>query len=152
MKLKSGDVYAIEGAFAGESSYSYDLVATEKTSVAILNKHRLCKICDNRCKRHILLLEKLMNMMAERNFSLLEKISYMSKKTIREKVLNYLYNQSSQNNSSYFDIPFNKTELANFLSVDRSALSSELNKLKKEKVIDFEKKRYHILKDKLKNI
>lgn len=152
MKLKSGDVYAIEGAFAGESSYSYDLVATEKTSVAILNKHRLCKICDNRCKRHILLLEKIMNMMAERNFSLLEKISYMSKKTIREKVLNYLYNQSSQNNSSYFDIPFNKTELANFLSVDRSALSSELNKLKKEKVIDFEKKRYHILKDKLKNI
>lgn len=152
MKLKSGDVFAIEGAFAGESTYSYDLIATEKTSVAILSRHRLCKPCENRCKRHILLLGKLMTMMAERNFTLLEKISYMSKKTIREKVLNYLYGQSRQNNSSYFDIPYNKTELANYLSVDRSALSSELNKLKKEKVIDFDKKRYHILKDKLKEL
>lgn len=147
MKLQSGDVFGVEGAYAGEESYADDLVASEKTTVAFLSRHRLCTPCENRCKRHIKLARELMTIMANKNFVLLNKIACMSKKTIREKVLYYLQNESLKNNTAYFDIPFNKTELASYLSVDRSALSKELNNLKREKVIDFDKKRYHIIKD-----
>lgn len=145
MKLRDGDLYALEGAFGQEEKYSDELKATEKTCVAFLSKHRLLSPCENRCKRHIQLIRKLMAVVANKNFQLLEKISILSKKTIREKVLTYLYLQSGQDSSKYFEIPFNKTELAGFLAVDRSALSSELNNLKKEGVIDFDKKRYKIL-------
>ena len=75
---------------------------------------------------------------------LIDKIKHLSQKGIKEKVLSYLQSQSKLAQSPYFDIPFNKTELANYLSVERSALSTVLGKLKKDGIIDFEKKRYHI--------
>ena len=74
----------------------------------------------------------------------MEKLKLLSKKNIREKVLAYLHNQSIKAGSSYFDLPYNKTELANYLSVDRSALSTTLSKLREEGLIDFDKKHYHI--------
>lgn len=79
---------------------------------------------------------------------LVDKIKHLSQRGIKEKVLSYLHSQSNIAGSTYFDIPFNKTELANYLSVERSALSTILWKLKKEGIIDFEKKRYHIKKTK----
>jgi Mn-dependent DtxR family transcriptional regulator len=66
----------------------------------------------------------------------------MSKKTIREKLLSYLSAESLKSNSSTFDIPFNRQQLADYLSVDRSALSNELSKLQVEEIINFNKNRF----------
>ena len=86
----------------------------------------------------------MMKMISARSLALTDKIKHLSQRGIKDKVLSYLETQSRIAGSSYFEIPFNKTELANYLAVERSALSTVLGKLKKEGVIDFDKKRYHI--------
>ena len=146
MRLKKGDVYGLESAYAGDQFYKDSLIATEKTFVMFMNKHRAITPCSNRCKRHEIVSKHLMRMVAENSIDLLDKISHMSKKTIRDKLLSYFSSMSAKANSTYFDIPFNKTELANYLSVDRSAMSTELSKMREEGLIDYDKKRYRLIK------
>lgn len=143
-KLKAGGVFGIESSYSGEEEYSEYLIATENSLVMIMNRHRLINPCQNKCKRHDIVVKNLVKLIVERNAELIEKLRLLSKKNTREKVLAYLYRQSSLAGSVYFDIPYNKTELANYLSVDRSALSTVLSKLKEEGIIDFDKKHYHI--------
>lgn len=146
LELGAGDTYGVEAAYAGEKFYKDSLIATEKSLVLFLNTHRLITPCANRCKRHDLVVKNLMQTVAESSIKLLDKLSHMSKKSTREKLLSYFMSMSEKAGSSYFEIPFNKTELANYLSVDRSAMSTELTKMKSEGIIDFDKKQYHIIK------
>jgi CRP-like cAMP-binding protein len=90
-----------------------------------------------------------MQIVAESNIKLLDKLTHMSKKSTRDKLLSYLTSMSEKAGSEYFEIPFNKTELANYLSVDRSAMSTELGKMRDEGIVDFDKKRYRLIKSKL---
>jgi CRP-like cAMP-binding protein len=63
----------------------------------------------------------------------------MSKRTIREKLLSYLSWQSLRAGSKTFEIPYNRQQLADFLSVDRSALSATLGKMRDEGLLSFHK-------------
>jgi len=146
MRLKKGDVYGLEMAYAGDATYKDSLIATEKTLVLFMNKHRVINPCANRCKRHDIVVKHIMQMVAENNMQLLEKVTHMSKKTIREKLLSYFYSLAEKAKSNYFEIPFNKTELASFLSVDRSAMSTELTKMREDGLIDFDKRQFHLIK------
>jgi len=87
-----------------------------------------------------------MQIVAERNVQLLDKLKHMSKRTIRDKLMSYFNSLAKKAGVNYFEIPFNKTELANFLSVDRSAMSTELTKMKEDGLIDFEKRQFHLIK------
>ena len=143
-KLRSGEIYGIDNNQSENGTYNDNLIATEKTLVMTMNRHRLFTPCQNKCKRHDKIVKNLINMIIERNQDLNEKLQLLSKKSIREKVLSYLYSQSKKAGSQYFDLPFNKTELASYLAVDRSALSMVLSKLRNEGIIDFDKKHYYI--------
>lgn len=149
-ELERGDVYGLECAVAQEEVFRDTLVANQKTLVLFMNKHRIINPCFNRCKRHENVVKNIMKLVAESHIKLLDKLTHMSRKTTREKLLSYLIAESKKSRNEYFEIPFNKTELANYLSVDRSAMSTELNKMKEEGIIDFDKKRYRILEHKLK--
>ena len=146
MRVKKGEVYGVESAYAGEQNFKDSLIATEKTLVMFMNKHRLITPCGNKCRRHEIVVKNLMETIAENNIKLLNKLSHMSKRTIRDKLLSYFGLLSKNAGSNYFDLPFNKTELANYLSVDRSAMCTELKKMKDEGLIDFEKKQFHLIK------
>jgi len=145
-RLKAGDVYGAELAYTGGTTFKDTVIATEKTLVMFMNKHRLINPCENRCKKHERVVKNLMQVIAENHINLLDKLTHMSKKTIRDKLLSYFNSLSIKNNSAYFDIPFSKTELANYLSVDRSAMSTELSKMKEEGIIDFDKREFHLIK------
>lgn len=145
-KLKRGDVYGLESAFAGDEVYKDSLIATEKTLVLFMNKHRVITPCENKCRRHDVVLKHIMQIVAESNKELLDKITHMSKKTIRDKLLSYFNLLVEKTGSNYFEIPFNKTELANYLSVDRSAMSTELSKMKEDGLIDYDKRQFHLTK------
>ncbi len=146
MRLKAGHIYGLEAAYAGEETYKDSLIAREKTLVMFMNKHRVINPCANRCKRHDIVVKHLMQMVARSNMKLLDKITHLSKKTIRDKLMSYFTNMSIKRGSNYFELPYNKTELANYLSVDRSAMSTELSKMKEEGIIDFEKRQFHLIK------
>lgn len=146
MRVRKGEAYGVESAFAGDEAYKDSLIATEKSLVLFMNKHRLINPCENKCKRHELVVRNLMEILANGNIKLMNKISHMSKKTIRDKLMSYFSLLSKKAGTNYFNIPFNKTELANYLSVDRSAMSTELSKMKEEGLIDFEKRQFHLIK------
>ena len=76
--------------------------------------------------------------------NLTTKIQHTSKRSIREKVLSYLSEESRKNESSYFTIPFTRQQMADFLAVDRSALSKELARMKQEGLIEFERNQFHL--------
>ncbi len=145
-QMKSGDVYGIESAYNIDETYKDSIVASEKTLVMFMNRHRLITPCGNKCKRHEIVSRHLVQMLAENNLELMDKVTHMSKKTIRDKLLSYFTTIADRENSTYFEIPYNKTELANYLSVDRSAMSTELSKMKAENIIDFDKNQYRIIK------
>lgn len=150
MRIKKGELYGLESAYAGDEYYRDNLIAREKSLVLFLNKHRLVTPCDNRCRRHEIVVRQLMKIVSENNKKLLDKITHMSKKTIRDKLMSYLQARAEKLKSNYFDLPFNKTELANYLSVDRSAMMTELTRMKNDGLIDFENRHFK-LEEKFKN-
>ena len=148
-ELEQGDMYGLEGALAGDLEYRDSLIATQKSLVLFLNKHRLVTPCENRCRKHEKVVRHVMEIVAERNKKLIDKLTHMSKKSTRDKLLSYFYSMSKKMGSEYFEIPFNKTELANYLSVDRSAMTTELSKMKEEGLIDFDKNQYRLISKKI---
>lgn len=145
-RLKKGDVYGLESAYFGQTIFKDSLIATEKTLVLFMNKHRVINPCENRCRRHDIVSKHLAQTVAESNLELLDKLTHMSKKTIRDKLMSYFNSLAAKEGTNYFEIPFNKTELASYLSVDRSAMSTELTKMKEDGLIDFEKRQFHLIK------
>jgi len=79
------------------------------------------------------------------NISLTQKIEFISKRTTREKLLAYLSSEAQKAGSNRFSIPFNRQELADYLSVDRSAMSAELSKLRKEGILNYNKNHFELL-------
>ena len=146
MRLKQGHVYGLESAYAGEETYKDSLIAREKTLVMFMNKHRVITPCANKCRRHDIVVKHLMQMVAKSNMKLLDKITHLSKKTIREKLMSYLTALAKKRGTNYFELPYNKTELANYLSIDRTAMSAELTRMKQDGLIDFEKRQFHLIK------
>ena len=138
----TGDAVGIEEAFSGSTIAQYTLVAIENTQVLTMNKYRVVQPCENMCPRHTQLQNNLVKIISQKNIQLIQKFNHITKPSTKDKVLAYLQFISRQQNSRYFDIPFNRQELADYLSVDRSALSFELSKLKKQGIIDFNKNHF----------
>ena len=88
---------------------------------------------------------RLLGLMARKNLMLNRKIGHLSQRTTRAKVLSYLSHQAEAAGSSSFTIPLDRQELADYLSVDRSALSAQLGQLRREGVLDFSRSRFTLL-------
>lgn len=87
-------------------------------------------------------LSNIFSISLKKNILLTEKIEHITKKSIREKILSYLSTMALKKNSNNFDIPFDRQELADYLSVERSALSRELSSMKKDGIIDYKKNNF----------
>lgn len=99
-------------------------------------------MCQNACTRHKVLINNLFEILSKENIELIQKIENISQKTIREKLLIYLSNEAKKNRSNSFEIPFNRQDLADYLNIDRSAMSFELSKLQKEGIIAYDKNKF----------
>lgn len=88
---------------------------------------------------------RLLGLMAQKNLMLNRKIGHLSQRTTRAKVLSYLSHQAEAARSASFTIPLDRQELADYLSVDRSALSAQLGQLRREGVLDFSRSRFTLL-------
>lgn len=122
-----------------------DVLAVEDSAVIFLDIGKLLTVCPNGCKFHAMAVKNLFFAISEKNRKLVRKLGYMSKRTTREKLMNYLSDEARRQNSSTFCIPFNRQQLADFLSVDRSAMSNELCRLRDEGLIEFEKNRFRLI-------
>lgn len=122
-----------------------DVMAVEDSEVIFFDVKKILTICSAACQFHTTVLQNLFFAISERNRNLVRKLGYLSKRTTREKLIAYLSDEAKRQNSSSFFIPFNRQQLADFLSVDRSAMSNELGKMKNEGMIDFQKNHFILL-------
>ena len=91
------------------------------------------------------LLKNLLFISMNMNLRLTVRSFHTSPRTIRERVLAYLSTVSIESGEAYFDIPYDRQALADYLNVDRSALSKELSAMKKDGIIDYQKNHFRIL-------
>jgi len=117
-------------------------ICQSEVLVLILNYDKCSTMCQNACCHHSILIRNLFKILSKENIELIEKIENISQKTIRDKLLTYLSNESLKNKSNKFEIQFNRQELADYLNIDRSAMSFELSKLKQEGLIDYNKNKF----------
>lgn len=142
--LEPGNLFGETYACMGLAKIPVSVEAIEDCSVLLLDINRMLKTCSNACSFHQRLVANLLNIVATKNMQLNRKMSYITHKTIRGRLLAYLEDQAERTNSDAFEIPFNRNELADYLCVDRSAMSRELGRMKKEGLLDFSRKAFRL--------
>ena len=136
-----GEAYAVEDSGA----LLNDVVAIEDSAVILFDVKRILTTCSSTCRFHAIVVQNLFFAISEKNRKLVQKLGILSKRTTREKLISYLSEQAQKQNSGSFTIPFNRQQLADFLSVDRSAMSNELCKMRDEGLLEFDKNRFKLL-------
>lgn len=122
-----------------------DVIAEEDSVVIFFDISRILTVCPSACRFHSMIIQNLFFTISEKNKKLVQKIGHMSNRSTRTKLLSYLSEEAKRQNKSTFNIPFNRQQLADFLSVDRSAMSNELCKMRDEGLILFEKNKFTLL-------
>lgn len=122
-----------------------DVLAVENSVVVFFDVKRIITVCSSACRFHSIVVQNLFFAISEKNRKLVQKLTFMTKRTTREKLIAYLSEEAKRQNSSSFFIPFNRQQLADFLSVDRSAMSNELCKMRDEGLIEFEKNYFKLM-------
>ena len=141
-----GQVFAETYACTAGEPLMVNVEAAKQSQVLFLNVSRVLRICTHACAFHGKLIQNLLALSAQKNLNLSRKILFTASKTIRGRLEIYLSDQAVKNGSSSFTIPFNRQQLADYLNVDRSALSAELGKMQKEGLIRVNKNRFEVTK------
>ena len=137
--IEVGEIFG-EAYVAPESgTLLNDVVALTDCSLFFFDVKRIITTCSSACRFHTMVVQNLFFAISERNRGLVQKLGYMSRRTTREKLIAYLSEEAKRQNSAYITIPFNRQQLADYLSVDRSAMSNELSKMRDDGLLEFEK-------------
>lgn len=139
------ELFAEVFACSSEDTVPISAYALEESTVMWIQFRKIITTCSSACVFHTKLIENMMRLMADKNLMLNRKLDYLSKRSIREKLTAYLLSQAEQQNNLLFTIPFSRNELADYLCIDRSALSRELGKMKAEGLIDYYLDQFKIL-------
>ena len=142
--MNPGDIFGENYAAIEGKKLPGDLVAAQESRVLFLNLKQVYTTCRKSCPYHHQLIENLLRLSAQKNLMLSERMLHTSSRTIRDRVLSYLSAMARESGSSHFKIPFNRQQMADYLGVERSALSAELSKMKKEGLIAFQKNEFSL--------
>ncbi|ABN51275.1 MAG TPA: Crp/Fnr family transcriptional regulator [Hungateiclostridium thermocellum] len=144
-RIGVGNLFAESFACAQIEALPVSVITTTESDLLFIDCRKLAKPCATACAFHSRLIQNMLHITAMKNISLTQKIEFISKRTTREKLLAYLSSEAQKAGSNRFSIPFNRQELADYLSVDRSAMSAELSKLRKEGILNYNKNHFELL-------
>ena len=139
-----GEIFGEAYAAPESGTLLNDVIALEDSAVFFFDVKRIITTCSSACRFHTRVVQNLFFTISEKNRSLVRKLDYMSKRTTREKLIAYLSEEAKKENSPYITIPFNRQQLADYLSVDRSAMSKELCRMRDEGLLEFEKNQFKL--------
>lgn len=144
-KCSTGDFFGEPYAATPGAILNISVVAEEDCDILLLNVKRLLTSCPTACDHHQKLIRNLVSVLANKILLFNDKITHVSKRTTREKLLSYLSAESIRQSSLSFDIPFDRQQLADFLCVERAAMSVELSKLQKEGLLVTKRNHFELL-------
>lgn len=141
----SGEMFGEAFACSEIMNSSVSAQTAEDSEVLLIDYKRIFTTCPSACAFHTKLIENMLMILAKKILILNQKIDIISQRTTREKLMTYFEIQKGIAKSDKFTIPYNREELADFLFVDRSAMSRELSRMRDEGLIDFYKNKFEML-------
>ena len=144
VRIHSREVFGETFACGTDHLSVVTFAVSEAAKILFIPFDRVMHSCSMSCTFHHRLIENMVRIIADKNHNLLRKVEVVSKRTIREKLLAYLSIQAQTQTSRYLEIPLGRVELAEYLCVDRSALTRELAKMKEEGLIDYDKNSFRL--------
>jgi CRP-like cAMP-binding protein len=144
-RATAGETFAVAFALTPNMPLTVSAVAQEDTTIVMLGVTQMLTSCANACPFHMRLLQNLVGDVAQKNLQVMSKLSYLSERTTRGKLLAYLSAESRRAASPTFTIPYNRQQLADYLSVNRSAMCSELTHMAEDGLIRFNRNRFTLL-------
>ena len=141
-RLTEGDIFG--GPLYESVNNELSIIATSDTEVLLFDYHHIVNRCKKNCEYHSRLIENMLQILARKVQANNEKLLIISKKTIREKLLEYFQTKARNNGSKSFKMDFTLTDLADYLSIDRSAMMREIKNLKEDGFIEIINKRIYL--------
>lgn len=144
--VDAGDIFGEVFVCAGIEHFPVTVIASAECSVMFIDIKRILHGNDAAFKCRDMLIENLMRIIAVKNLTLSEKVNCLGQRSIREKVLYFLGLQMEKAGKNPFIIEYSRAEMADYLCVDRSALSIVLGKMQDEGVIRFDRNKFQLMK------
>ena len=140
--IEEGEIFAESYASIPGKELHCDMVAAEESDILFLSLNKLLSSCQENCQSHRLLIHNLLRISAMRSLALTARMTHIAPRTIRERLLSYLSEQALAHGSAEFTIPFTRQQLADYLGVDRSALSNEISKMQRDGLLNCQKNHF----------
>jgi len=130
--LGVGGVFGKTLAFAGATGDSLEVVCRRPCDVVFIDYAHILSHCSNACRRHSVLVQNMLQLMADKAQSLSCRVDVLSRRSIREKLMCYFRQLSQEAGGPTFTLPFSLSTLADYIATDRSAMMRELKRLREE--------------------
>lgn len=143
-RIMPGQVFAEAFACVPGAVMDVSVLTDENSKVLWLNVQCVLHTCPTACSHHSRIIRNLLSDLAASNLRANEKLTHISRRSTREKLLSYLSQEAQHQGKSEFTIPFNRQQLADYLSVERSAMSAELSKMQKDGLLTVNKNHFSL--------
>lgn len=145
--LPAGEIFGEAFACAGTARLPVSVMAVESSDILLINYRKIVSACSETCVFHSRLIENMLGVVAAKNVALSQRVDIISKRSTREKLTAYLSAQSLRAGSRKFTIPFDRQALADFLCVERSAMSAELSKMQRDGLLVTRRREFELLEE-----
>ena len=144
-ELAGGEIIGETALRLEREPSGYEAVAGSDCRILFIRINKIVRPGQVTCPLRGRIIENMMALLLENNRSVYQKLDLVSHKSLRDRIIHYLSLQAKKNNSACFDIPFSRNDLADYLTVDRSALSRELQRMAQDGLIRFSRNRFELL-------
>jgi cAMP-binding proteins - catabolite gene activator and regulatory subunit of cAMP-dependent protein kinases len=136
-----GEAYVL----AAKAQHIVSVVAAEDSEILETTAVHMLETCPNKCACHLRLASTTLGILSKKIVRLTQKLGHIAQRNMREKILSYLSQCAREAKTTDFHIPYSRQELADYLCVDRSALSHELSRLRKDGMLRYQKNHFELL-------
>ena len=143
--VQPGQLFAESFACSGTEFLPVSVVAGEDAAALLIDSRRITQSCSNACGFHNQMIYNLLQAVAARSLEFHQKLEITARRTTREKLMAYLLSQAKAAGSKEFTIPYDRQELADYLGVERSAMSAEISKLRADGILNCNRSHFTLL-------
>lgn len=144
-ELGSGDIFGETALRHTREISGFEAVAGSECRILFIKINKIVRPDQETCHLRGRVIENMLALLLKNNRSMYQKLDMVSHKSLRDRIIHYLSLQQKKNNCVVFEIPFTRSELADYLTVDRSALSRELQRMAHDGLIRFSKNQFELL-------
>lgn len=142
---KPGNLFGETAVFSKEQLWPATVYADTDSTVLFLEPDVITGRCSENCIDHNILIQNMLQILSEKALMLNRKIMYLTTGSLRAKISRYIIEQWQRSGQLTLQLPYDRSDLAEFLNVTRPSLSREIGRLKNEKIIDYYKSTFKIL-------